>query len=112
MNILPCEVKGGKAFFAGEMIATENEKAIIPAGKLEIGVRPEFVSLAKKGISADVIKVSDAGRFRIVETRVAENSIRLLVPEDQPIPTGRVNLAFDKAHTRIYVNDWLVGQSR
>jgi glycerol transport system ATP-binding protein len=112
MNILPCEVKGGRAFFAGQEVDAENAKEIMPEGKLEIGVRPEFVNFAKKGIDAEIVKISDAGRFRIVETRASGSAIKLLVPEDQSIPTGHVKLTFDKSHTQIYANDWLVGQER
>jgi glycerol transport system ATP-binding protein len=104
-------VKGGKALFAGQVIEAANAK-LAKDGKLEIGVRPEFVSVAKTGLDAEVTKVSDAGRFRIVETHAAGSTIKLLVPEDETVPTGRVKLAFDKAHTQIYANDWLVGQAR
>jgi glycerol transport system ATP-binding protein len=112
MNILPCEVKGGKAFFAGQEVAAQNAHNLMPNGKLEIGVRPEFVSFAEEGIAAEVVKISDAGRFRIVETRASGSLIKLLVPEDQSVPTGQVKLAFDESHTQIYANDWLVGQAR
>jgi glycerol transport system ATP-binding protein len=107
MNILPCEMKDGKATFAGQTVAAQNVKLAKSSGKLEIGVRPEFVSFAKSGIAAEVVKVLDAGRFRIVETRAADRSIKLLVPEDEPVPTGRVKLAFDPAHTQIYDSGWI-----
>jgi glycerol transport system ATP-binding protein len=58
------------------------------------------------------VKVSDAGRFRIVETRASGSSIKLLVPEHESVPSGKVKLAFDKGHTQIYADDWLVGQAR
>jgi glycerol transport system ATP-binding protein len=108
MNVLPCEVKGGKASFAGQDVKTANTHKG-SSQKLEIGVRPEFVSFAKKGIPAEVVKVADAGRFSIVETRAAGASIKLLVPENQPIPTGKVNLAFDPSRTQIYADGWIAG---
>jgi glycerol transport system ATP-binding protein len=111
MNILPCDVKGGKAFFAGRAIAAENAR-LAKDGAQEIGVRPEFVTFAKNGLDAEIVKVSDAGRFRIVETRAAGSTVKLLVPEYEALPVGKVKLAFDKAHTQIYANDWLVGQAR
>jgi glycerol transport system ATP-binding protein len=113
MNVLPCEVKGGKSFFAGQAVSAQNVKSFKATGeKLEIGVRPEFVSFAKTGIEAEIVKVSDAGRFRIVETRSKNQSIKLLVPEDEAIPTGKVKLAFDPDHTQIYENGWIVGVAR
>ncbi len=110
MNVLPCEVGGGRASFAGHQIATVNAKAYKGTGqKLELGVRPEFVSFAKKGIPAEIVKVADAGRYRIVETRVSGNSIKLLVPEGEAIPAGKAHLSFDPTHTQIYENGWMVG---
>ena len=82
---------------------------LVKDGKLEIGVRPEFVSFAKKGLDAEVTKVSDAGRFRIVETRSGGSSIKLLVPEGQGIPEGRSHVSFDADHTQVYENGWMVG---
>ena len=111
MNVLPCEVKSGKASFAGQAISTDNASTYKGQNqKLEIGVRPEFVTMSKSGIPADIVKVADAGRFRIVETRAAGSAIKLLVPEGQPIPTGKVNLAFDISHTQIYADGWIVGE--
>ena len=110
MNLLPCEVVGGVASFAGQAVATANAGGYKGAGgKLELGVRPEFVSFAGDGIAADVVKVADAGRFRIVETRAAGKSIKLLVPEGDAIPAGKAHLAFDPSHTQVYENGWIVG---
>ena len=110
MNVLPCDVKGGKASFAGHMVETGNAgQSAGKAAKLEIGVRPEFVSFVKQGIPADIVKISDAGRFRIVDTRVSGHSIKLLVPEGDAIPEGKANLAFDPAHTQVYEDGWMAG---
>jgi glycerol transport system ATP-binding protein len=110
MNLLPAEVKGGKALFAGNIVPAANAKAYNGAdGRLEIGVRPEFVSFAKKGIPVEIVKVLDAGRHRIVETLSHGRSIKLLVPEGRTIPAGQAHVAFDPAHTRIYKDGWMVG---
>ncbi|MBM3519756.1 MAG: ABC transporter ATP-binding protein [Alphaproteobacteria bacterium] len=110
MNVLPCEVKGGKAFFAGAEVATGNAaKTKGKSGRLEVGVRPEFVKLAKSGIPAEIVKVADAGRYRIAEARAAERSIKLLVPEGEPVPEKKVHLAFDPGHTYLYEDGWLAG---
>jgi glycerol transport system ATP-binding protein len=109
MNLLPCEVKAGRAVFAGQDIKTGNAKGYKGnGGKLELGVRPEFVTFAKKGIPADIVKVADAGRFRIVETRAVGHTVKLLVPEDETIPEKKAFLAFDPSHTRVYDNGWMV----
>ncbi|MCB1378955.1 MAG: ABC transporter ATP-binding protein [Alphaproteobacteria bacterium] len=109
MNVLPCEVKGGKAFFASHLVEAGNTGAARGGKRLEIGVRPEFVTLADKGIAADVVKVSDAGRYHIVEARSHGSTIKLLVPEGHQIPGGKTHLAFDPAHTQIYEDGWIAG---
>jgi glycerol transport system ATP-binding protein len=110
MNVLPCEVKDAKAIFAGHPVATANADHYrkTNGGRLELGIRPEFVKLAGSGIPADVVKVLDAGRYRIVETRIGANSVKLLAPEGEAIPGERAHLRFDPQHTNIYEDGWLV----
>jgi glycerol transport system ATP-binding protein len=110
MNVLPCDISGGVARFADMAVETVNARAYRGDGKgLELGVRPEFVSFAPAGIPAQVVRVIDTGRHRIVETRAAGQSIKLLVREGLPIPSEQANLAFDPGHTQIYHNGWMVG---
>jgi glycerol transport system ATP-binding protein len=109
MNVLPCEVRGGRAIFAGEAIETANSAADHGEGKgFELGVRPEFVSFASDGVPVDVVKVLDAGRYRIVETAQGGHTIKMLVPEDESIPQGSARVRFAPERTRIYENGWVV----
>jgi glycerol transport system ATP-binding protein len=100
------------ALFAGEIIAVGNGAHARGKGRSEIGVRPEFVSFANAGIAADVVRVSDAGRFRIVEARSHGHSIKLLVKEGETVPEGQTFLAFDAAHTQVYEDGWMAGARR
>jgi glycerol transport system ATP-binding protein len=108
MNLLPCEVKGGKAFVGDHEVPADNVKAAA-FGKHEIGVRPEFLTFAKKGLPVDVVRVSDIGRYRVVETRVVNTAVKLIVPEGETIPEGKGHLVFDPSHTQIYADGWLAG---
>jgi glycerol transport system ATP-binding protein len=109
MNVLPCQVAGGKVTFAGNLVEAVNAKAYRGNGKkLELGVRPEFVHFAETGIPVEIVKVADAGRFRIVETRNSEGKINLLVREGRDIPTQNVHVTFDPGHTQIYEDGWMV----
>jgi glycerol transport system ATP-binding protein len=109
MNVLPCRLEGGHPTVAGQRIETANGAAVRdPDGVLEIGVRPEFVSFAEDGLAVDVVKVSDAGRYRIVETRCGDHSIKLLVDEGAEVPQGAAHLRFDPQRTRVYRNGWVV----
>ncbi len=67
MNVLPCEIRDGAAFFDGRRIETANRAS--GAGRPEIGVRPEFVTLAAAGLPAEITRVADVGRHRVVEAR-------------------------------------------
>ncbi|MEZ5809803.1 MAG: ABC transporter ATP-binding protein [Rhizobiaceae bacterium] len=108
MNVIPCDIDNGKAAIGGAAVKTAN---LAPAGvsRAEIGVRPEYVRFAKKGLAAKVIKVSDAGRFSIVDTQVAGHTVKLLAPEDAPIPAEGAMLEFVADKTRIYCDGRLAG---
>ncbi|SDB54705.1 ABC transporter ATP-binding protein [Bauldia litoralis] len=109
MNVLPCSVEDGVAIFAGHRVETINAAGYRGgAGHVELGVRPEFVTLADEGIPVEVIKVSDAGRYRIVETAGAGEIIKLLLPEEDAVPEGTAHVRFDPAHSQIYENGWMV----
>ena len=112
MNVLPCEVRGGKAVFAGMPVDVANIQSAGNRGRMEIGVRPEFVSIARAGISADVVRVADAGRYRIVETRSHGHTIKLLLKEGEEVPQSTTFLAFDPSHTQIYEDGWIAGAHR
>jgi glycerol transport system ATP-binding protein len=110
MNVLPCEVRDGGAFFQGVPVpVAEGIGRTEGSRRLEIGVRPEFVRFADSGIPVEVVKVSDAGRHRIIETRANATRIHLLAPVGGPVPEGAAHLAFDPARTRVYADGWLAG---
>ena len=95
-------------FFTGLVETANRAVSGRPDGSLEIGVRPEFVSFGEEGIPAEIASVSDAGRFRIVDTRLQDHSVKLLVAEGTEIPAGPVKLALDPGHTRIYADGWML----
>lgn len=109
MNLLPVSGEDGVVRFAGQAIAHTGGTTRPPGGAtLQIGVRPEFVTLANDGIPVQVVKVTDAGRYRVVETRQGENTIRLLVGEHAALPTGGAFLRFDPRFTHLYADGWRV----
>lgn len=111
MNLMPVEVKGGKARIGDAVVDAANAKAA-KSGRLELGVRPEFVSFADSGLAADIVKVADIGRVRIVETRLAGGQVvKLVVPEGEAVPTGKAKLRFDPDHTFIYADSWMAGEA-
>ncbi|MEE8365011.1 MAG: ABC transporter ATP-binding protein [Gammaproteobacteria bacterium] len=109
MNILPCEIIDGTTSFAGNPVQTTSSK--LPGnltGKLEIGVRPEFVHFDERGIPVEIVKVDDLGRYQIVEARHEGNTLKMLIGEDQQIPSESPRIAFNPKYTRLYRDDWAV----
>jgi glycerol transport system ATP-binding protein len=109
MNVLPCEPSGDAALLDGHRVRVNNPPSGPLDGKrVELGVRPEFVHFRGEGIPVDIVKVSDAGRHRIVDTRHGKIGIKLLVDDGSPIPSEGAHVFFDPAHTRLYADGWLV----
>ncbi|MEO0329523.1 MAG: ABC transporter ATP-binding protein [Pseudomonadota bacterium] len=108
MNIIPCSIDNGSAYINGHKIKTEN-KAGASDEDTEIGVRPEFISFAKKGLAAQVTKVSDVGRSKIVDIQCQGNALKVLLSEDEEVPSEGARIAFDPSSTRIYAKGRLCG---
>ncbi|MEL7026949.1 MAG: ABC transporter ATP-binding protein [Pseudomonadota bacterium] len=106
MNVLPGEVRDGGAFFAGQHVATEG-KVTASSGKIEIGVRPEFVSLGDAGLEAKVSKVADVGRHSVVEAMVGNEKVAAILEGEAPTQGDTVHLKFAPTQTRVYADGWL-----
>jgi len=109
MNVLPCDIDNGKVMFAGQPLQIAGTAGSDVKGRTEIGIRPEFVSFAEDGIPVNIVNSIDVGRFRIVEAHHGDDSIKLLVPEGEGIPADGAHVRFDPAHTRVYIDGWMVG---
>jgi glycerol transport system ATP-binding protein len=109
MNVLPCALDGDTALLGAHVVPLANPPTVPPQGqRLEIGVRPEFARFADEGLPVRIVKVSDAGRHRVVEARHAEHRINVLVGEALPLPAEHAHVRFDPAFTRLYADGWLV----
>jgi glycerol transport system ATP-binding protein len=109
MNVLPCQIEGGGAILAGHQIELAGKIAEPPPGsRLEIGIRPEFISFASEGLPVEIVKVSDAGRHSIVETRLDGARIMLLVNDGEAVPSEASHLKFDPDHTQVYADGWMI----
>lgn len=106
MNILPVEVANGQALFNGQPVALEG--AITGEGGVtELGIRPEFVSLADAGIPARVRKVSDVGRHSVVAAMVGDRPVKAVVDHAEVEQGAEVHLAFRPDQTRLYRDGWI-----
>jgi len=107
MNVLDCDLRDGAVFFQGQQVALEGAVRADMAGQPQIGIRPEFVSLADSGIAARVRKVADIGRHSIVETLIGDQKLSLVVEGETPAQGAEVFLKFRPEQTRLYCDGWL-----
>ena len=110
MNVLPCEVKDGKAMFAGQPVETANAarlsrqrqgaRARRPAGVRE-PVRRGHSGRGRQGARCRTLPHRrDRGRGQHDQAPRAARAT--------PIPEGRTHLRFDPAHTQVYEDGWMV----
>ncbi|MCF4098466.1 ABC transporter ATP-binding protein [Maritalea mediterranea] len=112
MNVLPCEVKEGGAFIAGQQVALEGEIVGGKQGQTQIGIRPEYVSLGSDGLPATVKKVADVGRHYVVDAMMGEQKVSAIIKQDVPEPGQAVHLQFKPEQTRLYRDSWLATAAR
>ena len=111
MNILPCDIRDGGAFFNGLQIPLEGSIRKNIGKKTEIGIRPEFVSVSRRGVPAKVTKVADIGRHCVVHATAGDSSIAAIIDDTPPAHGDEICLAFDQTQTRLYSEGWLATDS-
>ncbi len=112
MNILPCDVQQGAAFFNDHMIPLEGEIDTNATGRTEIGIRPEHITLADSGLEAKIHKTADVGRHLVVDAMLGDTLIKVVVKGGAPAIGETVHLRFDPAKTRLYRNGWIASKAQ
>ncbi|WP_062211538.1 ABC transporter ATP-binding protein [Aureimonas sp. AU12] len=111
MNVMDCKVENGEAIVGGQRIATRNAVAPSGAGKLELGIRPEFVRVVERGTAGSlpvtIDKVEDIGSERIVRARLGGEKLAAVMPEGSGLPTDAA-VTFDPAAVNLYADSWLL----
>ena len=109
MNVLEAAVTGDRAVVGGTEIPL-GQSFGTPAGKVEMGVRPEFASLqsGKKGLRVTIKRVEDVGRHKIVRTDFQGTEINIIAPEGAEISPDMNRVVFDTAGVNIYSDSWRV----
>jgi len=108
MNILPVEVSGNQAKLGNHTVTLKGAYPDL-AGKIELGIRPEFLTLtnSESGIPAQINGVEDIGRFKIVRASIEGVELNVVLNEGENIP-AEPKLIFDSSRINIYQNDHLV----
>jgi glycerol transport system ATP-binding protein len=106
MNVIPAQVTGKVATVHGASVQLDRAFGDL-AGKVEIGIRPEFVTLTEgDGIPVNVRRVEDVGRHKIVRADLFGNDINIVAGEGTAISPDMNRVTFDPARVNVYVDDW------
>ena len=108
MNIVPCQLDNGSAAIDGVKVSVSSQIKKSNFSKTEIGVRPEFVSFSKEGLPVKVLKVSNTGRHKIIDTECKSGKIKVLSHSSKDIPSGSAFLSFDQKYTYAYGDNWII----
>ena len=109
MNVFPISVDGKKVRLGGEAIDLGYAPKINQGQKAELGIRPEFMDIGKKGLPLSIRKVEDIGRQKIVRGEMAGQPVSIVVKEDKEIPS-EPRVSFQDKGINIYADSWRVGR--
>ena len=116
MNILPGSVENNVIRLAEHELKLDRHYKTT-SGKLEIGIRPEFVKVtdaagaAGNGVPIQVRSVENIGRHKIVRGSVNGQNLDALIGEDENVP-AEAFAVFDQARVNVYENSHLVRAAR
>jgi len=111
MNVLPAEVSGRQAHVGGHAIALARGYAPLrDGGRVEIGVRPEFVTLAPAGtgVPVRVRRIDDLGRVRLARVELSGLPLAVTVPDSLSVAGEEASLLFEPAMVHVYADGALV----
>jgi glycerol transport system ATP-binding protein len=107
MNLFDAKLDGETAQVAGTSVDLGAGYAA-QSGKVQIGVRPEFIHLSESGIPARITRVEDVGRHKIIRLDVEGQQVNAIAGEGDSIPEGASHIAFDAQGINVYADDWRV----
>jgi glycerol transport system ATP-binding protein len=109
MNLLDAQVEGDRAIVSGIEIALGADYGR-PGGRVQIGVRPEFVRVSTDGTGLPVrlTRVEDVGRHKVVRCDHDGVQINAIAAEGAEVPADLSHLAFRPGAVNVYSDDWRV----
>lgn len=109
MNFLDVKIQGDIVKLANDTLHLKKVYKELN-GKVELGIRPEFVELCEdgQGIKIDIIRVEDLAHHKIVRAKYDNKNINIIVNEETKITASMSSMRFDLEKVNIYHNSWLV----
>ncbi|MDD7912061.1 ABC transporter ATP-binding protein [Pseudovibrio exalbescens] len=111
MNVVPCTLEGDGARIGEHVLPLNGIGRFGSGASLEVGVRPEFVSLrpSGEGLPIQVQGVEDVGRYRIVRAKLDDHDFHAIVMEGEEIPESP-SAVISADNINLYADSWLVGR--
>lgn len=109
MNFFDVEVKDSIAKL-GEKEIKLNENYGNLLGNIELGIRPEFVTLTdnKDDIQVDIIRVEDVAHHKIVRAKYKDKKVDIIISEDTKVTDDMTYISFKQENINIYKDSWLI----
>ncbi|MGV8951409.1 MAG: ABC transporter ATP-binding protein [Cypionkella sp.] len=109
MNLLEARIEGDVAHLeGGAQVALAGRYAPLQ-GRVQIGIRPEFVSLsdgAAGGLPVQIQRIEDVGRQRILRADYVGGALSAILPEGRPVGPEMTHVVFDPARISVFADDW------
>ncbi len=106
MNILKADIIGNRAIVNGAKILLPQSYEP-KASKVEIGIRPEFLSLSStNGVPVQIERVEDVGRHKIIRANISGIPINILEKEGAEIGSDMNRVIFNPEYINVYADDW------
>jgi glycerol transport system ATP-binding protein len=119
MNLMPCQIIDRSAVVGGQRVALAVGAASAPptgAGRLQLGIRPEFVRLVPapgaSALSVRVEAVEHLGTYCIVTALLGDVPLKLRAPETfDAAPRSAIQVWFPPERVKIYADGRDVARS-
>jgi glycerol transport system ATP-binding protein len=123
MNVLPCSVVDGALRVAGQPVRlpetlVARAQAAAGAGALQLGARPEFLTLTNEPAArvgrteVAVTRIATLGGFKIVTVRLGAHDVHVKVPIEYAGSVGSPAwLGFPDSHTHLYLEGRVLAES-
>ncbi len=108
MNVLPVQIDGRRAMIGTQGIALP-AGVKIPEGKtIELGVRPEHLTLGRTGLPIRIQRIEDVGRRRIVRATLEGIELAVAASEDGEIPADP-HVTIEAGKIGVFADSWRLG---
>ncbi|ACM04176.1 ABC transporter ATP-binding protein [Cereibacter sphaeroides] len=106
MNLFEAEVAGPLARIGSHSLPLGADYGR-PAGRVQIGIRPEFVQPTDgPGLPVAVTRIEDVGRHRILRATLEGRELSIVLPEGRPLPGPEARVTFRPDRIGVFADDW------